>query len=108
MDIILINKKTFVAIEWGEHKKFKAYFSKDGVEISKPCDKEKLEELKKLILKGDTTDTLYSWKKKLTENQKWLYEKIKKNIKALGRLSTHEIRMHNLMYYQNLKRMRRI
>ena len=77
-------KKNFAVIEWGDHKTFKAYFDGKGVELSKSCSQEALDNVKDILINDNTYDELVKWSRIHNNwDEEWKFTKIKDTLYTL-------------------------
>lgn len=78
------NKKTIAVLESKKGTIFEVNFSIDGLDVYLPgeltCPDKAKDFIKDFLISKEVLDFYYSWSKNLSEAQKWLGEKVNKNL----------------------------
>lgn len=78
------DKKTIAVLKSKKGTTFEAHFSIDGLDVYLPgeltCPDKAKDFIKNFLISKEVLDFYYSWSKNLSETQKWLGEKVNKNL----------------------------
>lgn len=77
------NKKTYAVLRTKKGTKLRVEFSKFGVELEYNCPIEIKKFIENFLKSKEVLEFSYAWGKKLTDNQKWIEEKISRSLYEL-------------------------